>query len=78
MIVQASSLFLVIVSGGGCCKTCECPQSVGNAHMPIQAPRGLLTAYTFSSPKEVNWNLDRQAAAGKVRTLDMQSSPYQK
>ena len=76
VIVQAMFFVLVASSRLGYAKTCHRPQGVGNAHMAVQAPRGLLIASPISSPMQASWKPDLQAASKKVGTLDMQSSPY--
>ena len=48
-------------------------KDLGNAHMLVDIPKVLLIASPFNSPLQSNWKPDIQTAAGKMRTLYMQS-----
>lgn len=75
-IVHSAAFVLMGPSRLGCTKIHYHPKDMGNAHIPFQF-HGLLTVCPIMPPIQVNWKPDFQAAAGKVRILDVQSSPYQ-
>lgn len=53
-----------------------CPiQNHGKCPYSFLGPGGLLSACPFISPVQANWRSSLRAVAGKVRILDVQSTP---
>lgn len=58
------------------CEDLSVSQVLGNAHTPVQVPKGLLMDFPFVCLMQAKKRLVLQVAGGKVRTLNMQSDPY--
>ena len=56
-------------------KTQHCPKGMGNPHKPVQAPKGLLIAFPFSTPIQVNWKLTLRQELGKTLCLTCSLKP---
>lgn len=55
----------------------QCTKDIGDGHILVQAPRGLLTSNPLSSLMQASRTLTLQAAGRKIRTFYTQQSPSQ-